>query len=83
VNSTAPKFGGPHFDYHATYTDYFFSCEITVAADENPNIVYEVFMLFNGEQDTNLPVKLATVVKPKAYFSISDLGTHFEEQVRY
>ena len=83
MHSTAPKFVGPHFDYHNGYTDYFFSCEISVAEDENPNIIYDVFMLFDGVQDTNLPVKQANAVRPKAYFGLSDFGTHFEQQVRY
>jgi len=76
------EFLGPFFVSHDTYTDYYFTCQLTVSRVV-AGVLYDVVLMFDGERDHRLPVKVATAAAPNVKFTPSDFGRHFGQLVGY
>lgn len=76
---TSPEFRGPVFVSRDTFTDYYFTCRLSVDAASRTE--FDVRLTFDGDVDHSLPLKTATASSPEIIFRSADFGQHFGQQV--
>ena len=81
ANVTAVELVGPVFTTHESYTDYYFTCRLTLSVSDTTT-VFDVSMTFDGQLDRTLAVKTTTASALEVTFTLADFGQHFGQMVR-